>query len=363
MWSKYKPVRFANGISDIENIYRASDGNCGLNIPITNTIKKAIEQGALTHAAPRGGENEPFRLGDWKGYSQSAIPFIHLENEGEGTYELNIAYEEFISFYAIYEGDTHSGIDYRDMAVFDESVNTPYFWYYEIYAINRTTGEEEDYIHSSYISEYPVFLSQGMNPGKVHTFLLSFEESYWDDTYYVYFGMYNKGTNSALPLPYTLGIPGVPQYGYKVKIKVKNVQDRVLTWHFLAMVAFNYDDSVLSTTVFMDGTNEPMPFRVFDSSKINISVSLDNKRSYPINLREVVFKILTSDGYSAVEANLIGVTSDILGPGEVGTFIYESTVQKFGISPPLGGVVNKTIRMYYEGQLQGEARLYYTMYR
>ena len=80
MWSKWKPVRFPSGGQGLTENQRISQpiSETSYGIFITNsdsplTLRELIGgQDGTTHEyrRPRGGTNEPFRLGDFRGYRQ-----------------------------------------------------------------------------------------------------------------------------------------------------------------------------------------------------------------------------------------------------------------------------------------------------
>jgi hypothetical protein len=72
-WSKYKPVRNTTGTG---NYWKATDGNCGLNIPSTNSITGIINYvtsgTTWNYLQPQGGSTSPYRLGDFRNYNHTA---------------------------------------------------------------------------------------------------------------------------------------------------------------------------------------------------------------------------------------------------------------------------------------------------
>lgn len=87
-WSKRKPVPltadFCQDISTSEPNYKANwwkgnNGNCGLSIPSysnMDAVEAAINGGmnGWVHQLPSGGQFEPYRLGDFRGYDTDAKP-------------------------------------------------------------------------------------------------------------------------------------------------------------------------------------------------------------------------------------------------------------------------------------------------
>lgn len=74
-WAKYKPVRFNEAFPNYDTYWKAQNGYCGL-VPakcgpdyITDSQNLIWE-----YELPRGGESEPFRLGDFRGYNPKARP-------------------------------------------------------------------------------------------------------------------------------------------------------------------------------------------------------------------------------------------------------------------------------------------------
>lgn len=80
-WAKYKPVKYAYaGGEDIRTKHplwwRASDNMCGIRIPKSVGNVDAILNEPWGFDPPGGGSNQPFRLGDFRGYNPSATYFI-----------------------------------------------------------------------------------------------------------------------------------------------------------------------------------------------------------------------------------------------------------------------------------------------
>lgn len=88
MFSKRKPVplkvNFCQDFDENKPDYfaewwRGKDGNCGISIPEFTTMDEVGDatNGTLngwTYIEPKGGEDEPFRMGDWAGYCAIAEP-------------------------------------------------------------------------------------------------------------------------------------------------------------------------------------------------------------------------------------------------------------------------------------------------
>lgn len=89
-WSKYKPVVYPQPFVEDERRYKAQDGNCGFGSTI-KTLEGAFVKGAYNgefevwkYTPPAGGEKQPLRLGDFRGYSAKAKPFL-VSNLPKGT--------------------------------------------------------------------------------------------------------------------------------------------------------------------------------------------------------------------------------------------------------------------------------------
>lgn len=82
--SKYKPVRYPADFPSKSEYWRAEDGNCGLS-PASTTSYSSIpsmmdgDMNGWTYNPPRGVtsyRNEPYRLGDFRGYAPKAVPMV-----------------------------------------------------------------------------------------------------------------------------------------------------------------------------------------------------------------------------------------------------------------------------------------------
>ena len=102
MWSKYKPVVYPEPFVDDDRRWQGMDGKCGLTIPTYGSpaaFRAAAKAGnALwTYAPPKGGDTEPRRLGDFRGYCSDAYNPIGgvasngIINSGEVTFAIDVA--------------------------------------------------------------------------------------------------------------------------------------------------------------------------------------------------------------------------------------------------------------------------------
>ena len=84
VWAKYKPTVYPSPFPD--DWYKAKDGNYGINIRVENgksnwkdligEYSKANNGYTNFYNRPTGGENAPYRLGDFRGYFRNANPEI-----------------------------------------------------------------------------------------------------------------------------------------------------------------------------------------------------------------------------------------------------------------------------------------------
>ena len=81
IFAKNKPVKFAYAGEDIRTVYpnwyKGKYNNCGIKITGYNSPSQACKA-VWEWDAPDGGDTEPFRLGDFRGYNPDAIPFVQL---------------------------------------------------------------------------------------------------------------------------------------------------------------------------------------------------------------------------------------------------------------------------------------------
>lgn len=89
-WSKHKPVVLAqdfcqdydSGAANYNSTWwRGSDGNCGLTPKSVMSIQAVVDamdggMNGWTYRLPKGGSNEPLRLGDFRGYLTDAKPML-----------------------------------------------------------------------------------------------------------------------------------------------------------------------------------------------------------------------------------------------------------------------------------------------
>lgn len=94
-WSRNKPVGFSQNFTEnYPNWYRGNDGKCGMDIAkVTNNVQDLIAQykaGTWNYVPPKGGQSEPFRIGDFRGYDPNALPFFRSGLKKGESIEVNI---------------------------------------------------------------------------------------------------------------------------------------------------------------------------------------------------------------------------------------------------------------------------------
>lgn len=74
IYAKYKPTRYPAPFIDDDNRWLGVDGYCGIEIPngVGSDGLDSIYDSEWSWATPRGGEDEPLRIGDWRGYNPKA---------------------------------------------------------------------------------------------------------------------------------------------------------------------------------------------------------------------------------------------------------------------------------------------------
>lgn len=73
-WAKYKPVRLNEIFPSYDTYWKAQDGYCGLVPAKCGADYITDSQKEWTYNLPRGGESEPYRIGDFRGYDPNALP-------------------------------------------------------------------------------------------------------------------------------------------------------------------------------------------------------------------------------------------------------------------------------------------------
>lgn len=124
-WSKYKPVRLsaANSVNNTD-WFRATDGNCGYEIPYivyadTWALSPLSATTAVTdldwnYLKPTGGTNSPYRLGDFRGYEHEANESMIIDT----TYNLdlfNSTGENFVFGYWLDGGIGNNSVNTLDL--------------------------------------------------------------------------------------------------------------------------------------------------------------------------------------------------------------------------------------------------------
>ena len=79
-WSKYKPVRLNENFPSYDTYYTAQDGLCGFGgfemFDQISLFTVYRNKSTWKYLLPRGGSNEPYRLGYFRGYYTKAKPFL-----------------------------------------------------------------------------------------------------------------------------------------------------------------------------------------------------------------------------------------------------------------------------------------------
>lgn len=153
MWSKYKPVVIAKVpfINLWENqSYKGDDKQCGITIPVYSsytTLQSALknESGHFwSYTPPRGGENAPMRLGDFRRYNSQAInpigklPSSLAVTRISGTDYLDLSVEVNIP-----SGHT-TNLSLSDFAVNSVNLSDMYLGVYLV----RKSGGKNDYFRT-----------------------------------------------------------------------------------------------------------------------------------------------------------------------------------------------------------------------
>ena len=129
VWSKHKPVRFKGDFPDLKSYwYRGNDilHPCGLNITFLDNDKREITIGNIKNATswdtytlyPSGGSEQPFRLGDFRGYNTGAVSPIDVTVPSDSIiYIGNIRPERYNVFFSAYV--TNDPLDYPFISIID----------------------------------------------------------------------------------------------------------------------------------------------------------------------------------------------------------------------------------------------------
>lgn len=86
--ARYKPVPYAIAFNDEDsNWWKASDGKCGVDYPVYSKTSSVDgnDESSWSPNLPSGGEDEPFRLGDFAGYNPDAklISSVSVQPSGD----------------------------------------------------------------------------------------------------------------------------------------------------------------------------------------------------------------------------------------------------------------------------------------
>lgn len=146
IWSRYKPVAFPNVATtgdwwkaQYKGVETSQSGDCGVRVPDivrttnVNNIKNAIEdvsKNRWEYRHPQGGEDEPFRLGDFRGYNHNAVPplianitpvTINVDNQNNLNVHMSLDPDD--STYNLQAYDFMGGIDLSKFKFYGILVN------------------------------------------------------------------------------------------------------------------------------------------------------------------------------------------------------------------------------------------------
>lgn len=120
-WSKYKPVKYplAN-TSGFPDWYKANDGFCGFDVgwaqasdPSLTNIVNAYKKGTWNYNPPTGGASAPYRIGDFKGYDNNAVPFLESRINKGSILEVNVMSSNALTLF-VYYNDNASSVQISD---------------------------------------------------------------------------------------------------------------------------------------------------------------------------------------------------------------------------------------------------------
>lgn len=150
MWSKYKPVvskdlfytydEWING-----DAWRGADGKCGLTILSKTTsmqdFHNYLDDGSAlwSYTPPKGGETEPLRLGDFRGYNPDAInPVGEITTDGFVDQENPNAYD-YVQFDVDVATNLENNLEYGDILIGGKNGTPLTQFYFGIYAQKGNT--------------------------------------------------------------------------------------------------------------------------------------------------------------------------------------------------------------------------------
>lgn len=146
MWSKYKPVVSTDlfhsldewkGLNGFKGAYKGDNGDCGLTIPTRATIaefRTILESGTAmwSYTPPTGGQSQPMRVGDFRGYNPKAVnPIGAIDSDGysqNGDYNV----EGNVTFNIEVSTGMVNNLEYGDIEINDVPLTQFYLGVYAI---------------------------------------------------------------------------------------------------------------------------------------------------------------------------------------------------------------------------------------
>ena len=216
IFAKNKPVKFAYAGEDIRTVYpnwyKGKYNNCGIKISGYNSPAEACKA-VWEWEAPDGGNTEPFRLGDFRGYDPDAKPFVQLSVPTKIDIDINRV--PSLVFYAINPSvDKATNLSWDDFTATTLPLKNCYLGCYvekEGTAYNNTFLTGTNPIYSS-MNDVVLDLKGNINGSKFAA-----------GTYYIYFCLCDKviaqdgGTNGPTYWP----LYHSPNMEYPIKMTIR----------------------------------------------------------------------------------------------------------------------------------------------
>lgn len=229
MLSRCKPVRSpADSIASNPNWWKTGNGMCGIKIPTLSTIRNVTETN-WEYERPRGTRDEPFRMGDFRGYNHNAIPDLcsgkkaDMEVDVFGTKEFTIGQQTPLEAGSLQAGDFNGSIlgDYYFTVLIEDNDLHTVCHSADVQVKNggKTVTLPTSLFQSGVWQKAPCkcsvalsYVKQNYNNGlQSSSYLSVYRNSIWKNPFYITF-------KSAMPLEFFLRSVGRnPQSFYSVE--------------------------------------------------------------------------------------------------------------------------------------------------
>lgn len=323
-WSKYKPVAYPQPFTDnYPNWYKSGKGDCGYNIVASGNIRDSVNAGSWDYILPQGGESEPFRLGDFRGYNTKAVPFIKsqypkgyiIETVEKSALPIIYTISNNLGSISLSDFDLSNTFDKDNMSM-----------YVEVWNLNKTKLEK---------------YQDGYNPISVGENTLEFNPAGLSFGYHrILFGLRGIENGKIIPIPYS------DNNYYEFQLFYRNLASFLAQYNFYSIYAGS------NTSLFYDNNIAKDVLKVTFANNFTIVFKVSVPASgATFTVPQYIY--INTDKTIAREVFTRQETQSTVSPGSVKNFTYKGLIRDLVLNE---NDTDVTINVYLEsGDSVGKA--------